>query len=60
MFNPPPKKKKQNPDKNKLTELGYGRIELRGSAAPGIQLLDLGRGHRLVGLTSGSVHGLHP
>lgn len=43
-----------------LTELRYRRIQLWCCAPSGVEFLDLGGGNRLVGLTRGPIHGLHP
>lgn len=43
-----------------LTELRDGGVQLRHVPTLGVELLDLGRGHRLVGLSRGPVHSLDP
>lgn len=43
-----------------LTELGDGGIQLGHVPSLGVEFLDLGRGHRLVRLPGGPVHGLDP
>lgn len=43
-----------------LTKLGDGGIQLRHIPSLGVEFLDLGRGHRLVWLPGGPIHGLDP
>lgn len=43
-----------------LTKLGDGGVQLRYVSSFSVELLDLGWGHRLVGLPSGPIHGLDP